>query len=276
MFRPEVKRRPSRMRSGIELIEIIYHTTVWQLRGSHSSAVKGLVMNVIQAALVLTIFVVMFDMLGMRRVKIAGGDFVLYVMSGVFMFLTHVKALGAVSGASSPTSAMMMHAPMNPIVAVVSAAFAALYSQTFAAAVLLFLYHAVLTPIYIPDPVGMTGMFLLSWASGAAIGLIFYAAKPWNPDLVAILTTVYQRANMIASGKMLVANATPAWLRSWFDWNPLFHTIDQARGYMFVNYLPRHTSIEYPLIVTLVCLMLGLMGQFFTRKYASASWGKRR
>jgi ABC-type polysaccharide/polyol phosphate export permease len=84
---------------------------------------------------------------------------------------------------------------------------------------------------------------------------------------------VYQRANMIASGKMLVANATPTSILRIFDWNPLFHTIDQGRGFIFLNYHPRYSSIEYPVIVTAVCLMIGLMGEYYTRKNASLSWG---
>ena len=26
-----------------------------------------------------------------------------------------------------------------------------------------------------------------------------------------------------------------------FDWNPLFHTIDQARGFTFINYNPHYS-----------------------------------
>lgn len=274
MFRPQAK-RPSGLRTGFEILEVIYYATVRQLRGSHSNAVTALVMNVVQAAVMLFIFVLMFDILGMRRFAIRG-DFILYVMSGVFMFITHVKTLGAVSGADAPNSAMMMHAPMNPVIAVVSAALAALYRQAFAAGMILFAYHTLFRPVSIFDPVGTIGMFLVAWASGAAIGLIFYAAKPWHPDFVGIASIIYQRANMIASGKMFVANQASSWLRSKFDWNPLYHTIDQARGHIFLNYQPRYTSLEYPIWAVLICLMIGLMGQFFTRKYASASWGKRR
>ncbi|MGA0539535.1 ABC transporter permease [Neotabrizicola sp. VNH66] len=274
MFRPQAT-RPSRLRSGFELLELIFHATVRALRKTHGNAVVGLVMSVIQAAIVLVVFVVMFDILGMRRYAIRG-DFILYVMSGVFMFLTHTKALAAVAAADAPASAMMMHAPMNPIVAVTSAALASLYQQTLAACVILLFYHTLWTPISIHDPIGTLGIYLLSWFSGAGIGLIFYAAKPWNPDVVTILSTIWQRANMIASGKMFVANTAPVYLRNMFDWNPLFHTIDQGRGEIFLNYHPRFTSIDYPVYCALVCIMIGLMGQFFTRKYASASWGKRR
>lgn len=274
MFRPQAK-RTSRLSSGLEFLELIYHATVRQLRGSHSNAIYGMVINVIQSTLVLIIFIVMFEILGMRRIAIRG-DFVLYVMSGVFMFLTHTKAMGAVSGADGPASAMMMHAPMNPLIAVISAALGALYQQTFTAAIIMFFYHTLFAPLHFHDPVGMMGMFVLSWFSGAAIGLIFYAAKPWQPDLVGMLSLVYQRANMIASGKMFPASYATASLRSMFDWNPLYHTIDQGRAFTFLNYHARYTTIEYPIYCALICIMIGLMGQFFTRKHASASWGKRR
>ncbi len=274
MFRPQAK-RPSRIRSGFEFLELIYHATIRNLRKSHGNAVYGMVMNVVQATLVLVIFVVMFWVMGLKSSPIRG-DFILYVMSGVFMFLTHTKALGAVSSADGPTSPMMMHAPMNPVVAVVSAALAALYQQLFAMAVILLFYHTLWAPLTIYEPVGVLGMLLLSWFSGAAIGLIFYAAKPWQPEVVGILSTIYQRANMIASGKMFVASMLPASRRALFDWNPLFHTIDQARGHMFLNYHPRYTSVEYPIKVALVCILIGLMAEFYTRKHVSLSWQKRQ
>jgi ABC-type polysaccharide/polyol phosphate export permease len=36
-----------------------------------------------------------------------------------------------------------------------------------------------------------------------------------------------------------------------FIWNPLFHIIDQARGFVFINYNPHYTSISYPIYVSL-------------------------
>src|SRR5690606_34015280 len=151
MFRPQAK-RPSRIRSGFEFLELIYHATIRNLRKNHGNAVYGLMMDVVRAMLILTIFLVMFWVMGLRSSPIRG-DFILYVMSGVFMFLTHTKALGAVSAADGPTSAMMMHAPMNPVVAVCSAALAALYQQLLAMGVILLLYHTLWAPISIHEPV---------------------------------------------------------------------------------------------------------------------------
>jgi ABC-type polysaccharide/polyol phosphate export permease len=274
MFRYQ-RRNHTALSKGFQTLELMFHVAVRELRKSNGNAVLGLVMSIIQALLMVAIMYFLFSLLGLRRIAVRG-DFMLYVMSGVFLFMTHVKAIGAVSGADGPTSSMMMHSPMNPIISITGAALASLYQQVLAAAVILFSYHALITPISIDEPVGVVGMFLLSWLTGVGIGMVLLSAKPWQPELISILTTVIMRVNMIASGKMIVANNAKPEIRSMFDWNPLFHTIDQGRGFMFLNYQPRYTSYEYPVYVTLACVMVGLMAEFFTRQYASASWGKGR
>lgn len=274
MFRHQLAESSTPNRA-FETLELIYHVAVRNLRKSHNNAVLGLVMSIIQSMLMLLVMYVMMSLFGMRRIAVRG-DFLLYVMSGVFMFMTHIKAIGAVSGADGPTSQMMMHAPMNPIISILGAALSSLYQQVLSASFILFLYHAIVTPITIDEPVGMMGMFLLSWFSGVGIGMVFLSAKPWQPEAIGIVVMLYQRANVIASGKMVLANNLAPNRRSWFDWNPLFHTIDQARGFIFLNYTPRFTSYEYAIYYALVCIMIGLMAEFFTRQHASASWNKRR
>jgi ABC-type polysaccharide/polyol phosphate export permease len=130
--------------------------------------------------------------------------------------------------------------------------------------------------VTIYDPAGALGMLLLAWFSGVATGLVFLGLKPWAPGLAGLLQMTFTRANMIASGKMFVANAMPGYLLVMFTWNPLFHIIDQARGYIFINYSPFHSSATYPIYTSLALLMIGLMGEFYTRRHASASWGARR
>lgn len=274
MFRTQSRSRIP-FATGFKTLELIFHVSVRNLRKTHGNAVMGLIMSIAQGVLLVAIMYLMFSLLGLRRVAVRG-DFLLYVMSGVFLFTIHISALGEVSKADGPTSAMMMHAPMNPIISICAAALTALYKQTLSAAVILFLYHALFTPITFEFPIGMLGMYLLAWVSGVGIGMVLLSARPWQPDLVSLLTTVFMRANVIASGKMVLANNTPPSLRAWFDWNPLFHVIDQGRGFIFLNYTPRVTSISYAVYVTLFCVVIGLMAEFFTRQYASASWGKRR
>ncbi len=273
MFRTEVRKTPSR--TALSMLELVFHAAVRSVRRSHGNAVIGLLMNILQTVMLVAVFFFMFDLLGMRGNAIRG-DFLLYVMSGVFMFMTHTKAMGAVIGADGPTSPMMKHSPMNPIISIGAAALGALYMQTLSAGVVLYFYHAAFQPITIFEPVGTLGMHLLSWISGVAIGMVFKAATPWQPELFGVVSQLYQRTNMIASGKMFVANMMPTHILVYFDWNPLFHTIDQGRGFIFLNYHPRYSNIEYPIIVTAVCVVIGLMGEFYTRKYASASWSARR
>ena len=267
----EARRPYTKTRSALSMLELVYHSIVREIRKSHRNALMGLIMNMMQTMVFVAAFYFMFSVLGIRGVAIRG-DFLLYIMSGIFLFLTHTKAMGAVLGSEGPTSAMMKHAPMNTMIAIVSSALGSLYIQLLSCFVVLFLYHVIMTPIHIDKPIGALAMLLLSWFTGVGVGMVFLALKPFFPGFVQIASTIYARANMIASGKMFLANTLPSYMLVMFDWNPLFHTIDQERGYVFVNYNPHFSNTTYPLVVGIVLIMIGLMGEFYARKTASASW----
>lgn len=273
MFQPAVQK--SGLATFFATLELIFHVAVRAVRMNHSNAIVGLVISIVQSVMMVMVFWFMFTILGMRGSAVRG-DFMLYTMTGIFMYMTHIRAIKAVTKAEGPTSAMMKHAPMNTIVAIAGQALAALYQQVLAVMVILFFYHTVFNPVEIEYPVQTLGMLILAWASGVGVGMIFKAATPWAPDFFGVLTNLYTRANMIASGKMFLANALPTSKMFWFSWNPLFHIIDQTRGFVFLNYNPHYTSITYPVVAMLVLILLGLMGDTFTKQYASASWSAGR
>jgi len=273
MFRVET--RKSGLNSALAILDLIFHSTVRAIRRGHRHALLGLISNVLQTLIFIGVFYAMMTLVGMRGAAIRG-DFVLYLMSGIFLFMTNVKAMGAVAGSEGPTSAMMLHAPMNTAIAMSSAALAALYTQVLSIFVVLGGYHIAVTPVHINDPVGAMGMMLLACANGFATGMVVLALKPWWPAGAGIAQTIYSRMNMIASGKMFVANTLSYTVLKIFDWNPLFHIIDQARGFTFINYNPHNSSLTYPVYVTVVLFAIGLIGEYHTRRHASLSWGAGR
>ncbi|THH34695.1 ABC transporter permease [Aliishimia ponticola] len=260
---------------ALNIAELIYHSIVRSVRKSHNNAFMALALNMLQVVIFVLAFYVMFMVLGLRGAAIRG-DFLIYIMSGIFLYMTHTKTLGAVVGADGPASPMMQHAPMNTVISIASAALGALYIQILSLFMILFVYHVAFTPFEVDDAASAFGMLLLAWFTGAALGLVLLALKPWAPTFVQIFTTIYQRANMIASGKMFVANTLPSFMLAMFDWNPLFHLIDQSRGYVFINYNPRYSSWEYAAWIGIVLVMIGLMGEFYTRRNASLSWNAKR
>ncbi|QFU07102.1 Polysialic acid transport protein KpsM [Rhodobacteraceae bacterium THAF1] len=270
------ERKPqTRTGSALSILELIFHNTVRQVRKSHASAVFAILLSILQTVILVLSFYLLFVVLGMRGSAIRG-DFLLYIMSGIFLFLTHTKTVGAVYGSEGPASAMMNHAPMTTAVTITSAALSTLYVQSLSLFCVLYVYHVGWGPIHIHYWPGAYAMVLLAWVSGIGVGLCFLALKPWIPDIAGNLQMIYNRASMIASGKMFVANALPGYMVAWFDWNPLFHSIDQARGYVFINYFPHNSNITYPLTVSAVLITIGLMGEFYTRQNASISWSARR
>jgi len=274
MFKPR-KESQSNVGAALTMAEVIYHSVVRSVRKTHNNAFMALGSNIMQMVVFVLAFYVMFSILGMQGAAIRG-DFLIYIMTGIFIFMAHTKTMSAVLGADGPASPMMQHAPMNTMISILSAAIGALYVQVLSLLLMLFVYHVAFTPFEIYDPMSALGMVIIGWFTGAALGLTLLSIQPWSPAFVKLFSTIYQRANMIASGKMFVANTLPGFMLAMFDWNPLFHAIDQARGYTFINYNPRYSSWEYALWVGIVLLVVGLMGEFYTRKHASLSWSARR
>ncbi len=269
------KRNRTLLGGAFTTAELVFHAVVRSVRSQHHNAVLAIIVNIIQVLALVAVFYIIMSFLGSRVAKVRG-EFILFLLSGVFLFITHIKSVGAIAGVSTGNNPMMLHSPMNMMVVLLATAFGMLYTQTMSIIIILFLYSVAVSPIEIQDPGGAFAMFILAWFTGCAIGVVFMALSPWFPGTVTILKNVFRRVNMFFSGKMFVANALGGAMLAMFAWNPLFHIIDQCRGFIFRNYFPRNTSWEYAVWVGLALLMIGLLGIFFSRQHVSQSWNARR
>lgn len=270
------KKKAGILFTAFQILGLIYVSTVRIARSQHGNALFAILISMSQALIFIGVFYLMFTFLGVGMAKIPGADFMLYLMTGIFLFLVHNKAVMSVMGAEGPQSPMMQHAPMNTAITISASALSCLYLQSLTIVVMLFVYHVGFAPVHFEEPLRVAAMLVVAWFSGCAVGLLLLGLKPWMPGFAGMLSQIYTRANMFTSGKMFVANSLPGWMIAMFDWNPLFHVIDQSRGFAFINYTPRHTSVSYPLYVSLALIVIGMLGEFYTRRYASLSWNARR
>jgi len=260
---------------ALKFLPVLYHSVVKEIRGSDGNALRGLAMEIMQMVIMLAVFYVMITVLGLRG-AVVRGSFVLFLISGIFLFMTHIKAVGKIAGSGDPTNTMLKHAPVSTFLLILSSAIAALYIQFLSMGVVLLVAHVLIEPIEFYNVKGFLKCFFIAWASGASIGLVLLSIKPYAPRLVGLITSLYQRANMVFSGKMVLANSLPAFILPMFTWNPLFHAIDQARGHTFINYTPKVTTLAYPITITCIFLFLGMMLEHWSRKHVSESWAKRQ
>ena len=84
----------------IAMLEVIYHAIVRNARSGHRNAVIAMLLNILQGLTLVIAFFIFFHVLGLRSSPIRG-DFILYIMSGIFVYITHIKAVGAVASARS-------------------------------------------------------------------------------------------------------------------------------------------------------------------------------
>ncbi len=256
-------------------LTLLYYTIVSDIRKSDGNALRGLFKEIMQTMILLGVFYLMINILGLRGASVRG-NFVLFLMSGIFLFMTHIKAIGKIGSSGGPSNPMLKHAPVSTLLLIISAALSSLYIQILSMCVLLLIAHVLIEPIVFYNLKGFMLCFFIAWASGAAIGLLFLSLTPFLPTTMGIISTIYQRANMIFSGKMFLASTLPGYLLPMFTWNPLFHSIDQARGYTFINYNAHVTNLTYPVVLGLTLLLIGMMIEHWARKYVSESWSRRQ
>ena len=87
-------------------------------------------------------FLLFLQVLGLKGAAVSG-DFVIYIMSGIFLFMARNTAVTDVANAEGPASAMMQHAPKNTAITISPAALGSLYLQTLSMFVILFIYYVV-------------------------------------------------------------------------------------------------------------------------------------
>lgn len=98
--------------------------------------------------------------------------------------------------------------------------------------------------------------YLITWAIGSGLGLILGVAVAHYPEIEMVMNFV-QRPLLFISAVLFPSAALATEPRAWLMWNPLVHTIEQARHALFPFYNPAETNLLYPSIFALVTLAMG-------------------
>lgn len=266
-----VRKKQTGLAKTVRFFDLVYHGIVREVRSSDRHPLTGLIMAMLQSIMFIGFFGLFMWILGRNGLGIRG-NFMLYVMTGVFLFMTHVGAMAKIKAAANPTNPMLLHSPVTTLLNICAASLGSLYIQILSMLVILYAVHMILEPIEFYNLPYVALCFILAWFSGVAIGILFSSLGVFYPKQMTVISTAYSRLNMIFSGKMLAANTLPATILPWFTWNPLFHAIDQARDGTFINYTAKNTNIEYVVYVSLAILVVAFMIEHLGRRYASKSW----
>lgn len=261
---------PTVLGGALRLMEVLKATIVHSIRHETSRSSLGFVAALIRPLVLLACFLVIFEISGFRGITIRGST-VTFLLTGIFCFLVHIGTLQKVAQAIRRSRTTLHRTPTALFVQVMAQALAALYLHLFAALVIMLVAELAGFHLGIRHPQGLILPYLLSWASGMGMGMILMAigySAPLSADLIG---TIYIRLQFFTSGKFWAANVIPAGLADYAQWNPLFHIIDQMRGAAFVNYFPKYTSLEYPLVFTGLVLLLGFMLESRLRRGFSLS-----
>ena len=199
------------------------------------------------------------------------GEFGFFVLTGIALFMLHNKVFQAVSSMSKGD-------PMMPVLSIsrgmmiCGSILHVVYMQTCVTAI----FFAVMCIIYQTIPVqdwsGIAYCYVLVIAWSIAVGLFFLSIQPLAPVIIPKIAQMYRRIGMITSGKMIPGNMMGMMGRfhGIFIMNPLFHLIDQTRGFTFQHYNPFISSLTYPIEATAGLLVISAVTYFAIQKYTSS------
>lgn len=236
----------------------IREAAISEVMRGHSHAAGALLSNVAQTILLVGVFYLISVLSGFGTALIRG-DLLIYLISGVFLYNLHVKSVQAVFASDRADAAAAKRPRAARMLATLGAAAGCLYTQIVSVMIVLVLYRGLVGPFEIDDIYGAVSMLALSWLSGASVGLMLLALKTRLPGFAGFASQAYSRINMVASGQMFVANSLPVHVIGYLSWNPLFHMIDQARGFAFLNYTPWFSNLGMPTLATAGILVVGLV-----------------
>jgi hypothetical protein len=231
---------------------LFHRQLMHHIHGGHKHVLVSVIYNVAQTILLVGAFYLFSSLFHMNTGMIRG-DLLIFLVTGVFIFNLHIKSAGSVL-------------EVKPGGSFVAASLAGLYTQIYSLIIVLGGYALLGNQIRIHSLSGVGAGMLLSWLSGVGVGLVFRGVRPYSKRLAGFIAQAYGRINMLGSGQMFVANMLPAYVLSYFKWNPLFHIVDQTRGAAFLNYTPWYSDMTFPCIATIAVLVFGLLVDARTRR----------
>lgn len=245
-------------------LDVLGVSVMREFRASSGGAIMSFIKALVQPLTLFFGFFLLYELFG--RAMLIRGDFVLFMITGIMLFMLHIQAVKKLQSETGAQQAgMIFYARGSMLLNILASALHELYLNTVAMVIILGFAYLVRGYLEIYQPMYMIAPLFFAWASGLAVGMVFSAVSPLFPVVSNVFFQFYRRAQMFTSGKMFVANMIPASILPFFDWNPLFHAIDQARGAAFINYLPRNTNIWYPVYFTLAGITIALIVMYALR-----------
>jgi capsular polysaccharide transport system permease protein len=99
--------------------------------------------------------------------------------------------------------------------------------------------------------------YMITWIIGSGLGLMMGVAIAHYPEIEMVMNFV-QRPLLFVSAVLFPSYTIPTQVRECLMWNPLVHTIEQARHALFPFYNAAETNLLYPSMFALVVLAMGL------------------
>ncbi|MEL6426360.1 MAG: hypothetical protein AAFQ33_13005, partial [Pseudomonadota bacterium] len=154
-------------------LDVLYISIVREFRSATGGAMLAFLMAIAQPMLLFAVFWIAYTILG--RTGLIRGDFLLFMMTGIFLFIVHIKAVQVMKKSGGGLSGMIFYAKTSAMLGILASAIHALYLNILAITVIMGTAYLLRGYLEVYDPAGLIGPFFFAWTSGLAVGVLFQA-----------------------------------------------------------------------------------------------------
>lgn len=183
--------------------------------------------------------------------------YVFFLLNGFMLLQLLTGCMNAGIGAVNASKGLLVYPAVKPIDPFFARFLFQLVTTLFA--YLVFCLAAIWLGVeYSLSNLGvLLSCYLITWVMGSGLGLVVGIAAAHYPDFEKVINFI-QRPLLFVSAVLFPSATLPTQAREWLMFNPLVHTIEQARQALFPFYNAAETNLLYPSICALVSLAMGV------------------
>ena len=199
-----------------------------------------------------------------RGAPIAGVDLSLFFFTAIIPWLMFSRISGSVSRAIKSSKALLTYPQVKGVDIMLALLILEFVTLFLVAIIYLSGVIQLGISVSIERPLEVVLALFLVTLLGFGFGMLSSTARLYWSSYNNF-QSVLMRIMFFTSGKFFIAGTLPGTLQEWLWYNPLLHVVEWMRSAFFGGFESQFYDLNYPIMVALIMLFLGLASERLSR-----------
>lgn len=184
--------------------------------------------------------------------------FAFFILNGKLLLNLFTGPIDSGSAALKSNVGLLIYPNVRPLDPFLARYFYELFTTFFALVVFTLVAMCFGITVSFSQLHTLAGCYLITWLMGCGLGLMIAVASAHYKELEKVMDVILSPL-VFVSAVMFPTSILPAKFQKLILYNPLVHTIEQARKALFPFYHAGDTGLYYPFAIAIITLSIGLV-----------------